>query len=401
MRTHKKSIWVALAATLLLVITGCSTNQLEIFNVALKTQAAKSMQTHTTMTFQLSCTDFDPAVQPQIDQATLFANNAKLDFNVKTNANEQKTAVQSQIDMNLALQGMNISVPIWADVDLTGNTPIITEIIKVPQIAKTSLPPKFASKDYMVISPTTSSTSPLSSVDMTQLINFSKTFQATETSFLTSYSQRFNPAVNVVDNGIQNLQTDDGLKPARMYEITLNDTQFKDFIRYTVNNFVQDQEAMNFVKTFMDSVLGFSQTPDKAKSLSDFDQAFSEFKTNRPQFLTNFNTAMDQLNDITILGDKGLDLQYAISGGYLAQKSGSIDLKVNLAQINAFVNNLNGHPSAPITAQGNVNLMVNFKTDISSVNIPLSIQIPAVNSDNSFNNMDLMSLSTANATVSK
>ena len=206
MKAHKKSIWVASVVTLLLVVTGCSPNQQEIFNASMKMQAAKSMQAHTTMTFQLSCSDFDPAVQAQIDQATLFINNAKVDLNVKTNANEQKTAVQSQIDMNLALQGMNISVPVWADVDLTGNTPKITEIIKVPQLAKTTLPSQFASKDYMVISPTTASTSPLNSIDMTQLMNFSKTFQETETNFLTSYSQRFNPNVNVVDNGIQYLR---------------------------------------------------------------------------------------------------------------------------------------------------------------------------------------------------
>ena len=177
-----------------------------------------------------------------------------------------------------------------------------------------------------------------------------------------------------------------------MYEVTLNNTQLKDFIRYTVNNFVQDQEAMNFVKTFMDSVLGFSQAPNKAKTLSDFDQAFSEFNTNRPQFLVNFNTAMDQLKDVTILGDNGLDLQYAISGGYVAQKSGSIDLKVNLAQINAFVNSLNGQPTAPVDAKGNINLAVKFTTDFSSINIPLSIQMPTVNSDNSFNTTDLTSL---------
>jgi len=397
MRTKKKLLWVASAVTLLLVITGCSSNQQVIFNAALKTQDAKSMQTHTTMTFHLSSSDFDPTVQQKIDQATLFINNAKLDLNLKANANEQKTATQAQFDINLALQGMDISVPIWVDSDLTGNTPKITEIIKVPQIAKASLPSQFASKDYMVISPTNTSNSPLSGIDMTQLMNFSKTFQTAETNFLISYSQRFNPQVDVLDNGIQNLPTDDGL--ARIYEINLNDAQFKDFIRYTVNNFVQDQEAMNFVKTFMDSVLGFSQAPDKAKNLSDFDQAFSEFNSNRPQFLAKFNTLMDQLKDVTILGDKGLALQYAISGGYLAQESGSIDLKVNLAQINAFANSLNGQPSAPVDAKGTLNLTVNFKTDISGVNIPIPIQIPAVNSDNSFNNLDLMNLATQNPTI--
>ncbi|MDR3601090.1 MAG: hypothetical protein P4L49_11520 [Desulfosporosinus sp.] len=390
MKVNKKLTWVALVATLLLVITGCSPNQQEIFNAALKTQNAKSMQAHTTMTVQLSGSDFEPTVQKQFDQAALFINNAKLDLNTETNSNEQKTASQSQIDMNLAMQGMNISVPLWVDSDLTGNTPKITEIIKVPAIAKVSLPSQFASKEYMVISPSNMSNAPLGNLDTTELMNFSKTIQAAETNFLMSYAQRFNPLPDALDNGIQSLQTDDGLKPARIYEITLNDAQFKEFIRYTVNNFVQDPEAMNFVKTFMDSILSLTQTPDKAKSLSDFDQAFSTFNSNRTQFLATFNTAMDQLKDVPILGDKGIDLKYAISGGNLVQKSGTIDLKVDLAQINALANSLNGQPNATVDAKGNFNLTFTFQTDISSINSPLSIQIPTVTSDNSFDYMDLM-----------
>jgi hypothetical protein len=401
MRAKKRLIWVALVVTLFLVLTGCSPNQQEIFNAALNTQSAKSMQVHTTMTFQLSGSDFDPAVQQQFDQAASYINNAKLDLDVKTNGNEQKTAIQSQVDMNVALQGMNIDVPVWVDSDLTGNAPKITEIIKVPAIAKATLPPQFVNKDYMVITPGDMGNSAQGSIDMTQLMNFSKTFQTTETNFLKSYAQQFNPPAVTLDNGIQNLQTDDGQKPARIYEITLNDAQFKDFIRYSVNNFVQDQEAMNFVKSFMDQILGFSQIPDKASSLSNFDQAFAEFNSNQSQFLTKFNTAMDQLNDVTILGDKGIDLQYAISGGYLAQESGTIDLKVDLAQINTFVNSLNGHSGTPVEAKGIVNLTVNFKSDISNVNVPLSIQLPTVNSDNSFSNKDLMDLALKNAAQKK
>jgi len=392
---------VALVVSLFLVLTGCSPNQQEIFNAALNTQSAKSMQVHTTMTFQLSGSDFDPAVQQQFDQAASYINNAKLDLDVKTNGNEQKTAVQSQVDMNLALQGMNIAVPIWVDSDLTGNAPKITEVIKVPAIAKATLPPQFVNKDYMVITPGDMGNSAQGSIDMTQLMNFSKTFKTAETNFLKSYAQRFNPQVTTLDNGIQNLQTDDGLKSARIYEITLNDAQFKDFIRYSVNNFVQDQEAMNFVKSFMDQILGFTQVPDKASNLSKFDQAFADFNSNQSQFLAKFNTAMDQLKDVTILGDKGIDLQYAISGGYLAQESGTIDLKVDLAQINTFVNSLNGHSGTPVEAKGTVNLTVNFKEDISNVNIPLSIQLPTVNSDNSFSNKDLMDMALKNAAPRK
>lgn len=393
MKKKKPLIWVALVASLLLVTTGCSQNQQEIFNANLKMQDVNSMKAHTTMTFKLSGSGLEPTAQQQFDTASTFLNNAKLDLDVLTNGNPQKTTSQSQVAINLVTPGMTINLPCWVDSDLTGNTPNVKEIVKLPQIAKASLPTQIASKEYMVLNTSDMNKSVPNTMDMTSLMEFSKDFQAKEVAFLTSYAQRFNPNLDTADNGIQYVQTDEGLVPARAYEVKLNDAQFKYFIRYTVNNFVQDSEAMNFVKDFMDSILGFSQVPDKAKTSSDFDQAFKEFDTNKAQFLTQFNTAMDQLNNVPLLGDKGIDLQYDISRGYLIKKSGTIDLKVDLAQINQFVNTLSGQQS-PIEAKGLLNLMINYNTDVSGINTPQKIEIPEITADNSFNYMDLIKLST-------
>lgn len=393
MRTRKSLIWVALVITLLLVLTGCSPNQQEIFKAALKMQNVNSMQSQTTMTFQLEGTGFEPNAQQQIDKTAMFLNNAKLNLDVKMKGNEQKTAVKSQIDMKLAMQGMNLEMPLWVDSDLTGNTPKVTELIKLPQMAKATLPTQFASKEYMVLNPNDMHNPALGNIDMTKLMDFSKNFQTTEINFLNSYSQRFNPSIEVMDNGIKNVQTSEGPKFARMYEVKLNDAQCKAFIRYTVNNFVQDQEAMAFVKQFMDSVFEFSQVPDKAKSLSDFDQAFDKFNTDKPQFLAKFNAVMDQLNNVTLLGDQGLDLQYAISGGYLVQKSGTINFKFDVAQMARLMNTLSGQQQpVSVDTKGTVNLLVNFSTNISGINNQPDIQIPEVDTTNSFNYGDLMNL---------
>lgn len=390
MKSKKNLIRVALVLTLLLVLTGCSQNQQVIFDAAMNMQDAHSMQEHTTMTFQLSGSGFEPNVQQQIDAAVMYLNNAKFDLDVKTSGNVQKTAVKSQVNMNLALQGMDINIPIWVDSDLTGNTPKVIEIIKLPLIAKASFPPQFASKDYMVMDTLDMDNSELSDIDMIKLTEFSKTFQAAEVAFLNSYSKRFNPNVDVVSSGSQTVQTNDGPKAAQIYEIKLNDAQFKDFIRYTVNNFAKDTEAMNFVKELMVSILEISQVPDKAKTLSDFDQAFKEFEEGKPQFLAEFNTFMDQLNAVTFLGDKGLELKYAISGGYCVQKSGTLDLKIDVAKINQLMNTLNAQQSTDVDAKGILDLQINFSTDISGINSPIEIKIPEVNSDNSFSYLDLM-----------
>jgi len=394
----KKLTWVALAVTLLLVLTGCSPNQQEIVKAAMNMQNVKSMQQHTTMSFQLTGSGFEPAVQQQVTTAAAVLNDAKLDFDVKTSGNEQKTAVKSQVNMKLALQGMDITMPMWVDSDLTGDTPKVIEIIKLPSIAKASFPPQFAGKEYMVMNPMDMNKSGLGNIDMTKLMEFSKSFQAKEADFLASYVGRFNPNVGTEGNSDQYIQTDAGLQLVRGYKIGLSDAQFKELIRYTVNNFVQDKEAMNFVKGFLGSILEMSQIPDKAKNLSDVDQAFNEFDADKQaQFLAKFNTVMDQLKDVTLLGDKGLTLDYSICNGYIIKEGGAINLKVDLAQMNKFMNTVNGQPSASVDAKGTLDMMVNFNTDISGINSPLEIQIPDVNNDNSFNYMDLMKLSTIKA----
>lgn len=396
MRSKKRVTWVVTLLSFLLVLTGCSENQQVIFDGALKMQNVTSLQQQTTMTFKLSGSGFEPAVQQQVDMATAFMNNAKLDLKVKTSGNEERTINKSQVDINLAMQGMNIAIPIWVDSDLAASTPKVTEIVKLPQIATASLPPQFASKEYMVLNPYTMAASGQSNLDMSKLAALGKSMQLKQVEFLTSFSKRFNPDIKVVSKGSQNLLTSEGTKLAQLYEVKLNDSQLKDFIRYTVNNFANDKEAMLFVKEFMDSILEVSQVPEQVKTLSEFDQAFEEFNVNKQASLDKFNGVMDQLKGVTILGDQGIEVQYAIVNGYVVKKSGTIDLKVDLAQIEQLINTLNGKQGTSSDAKGNLNLMVNFSTVTSDINIPVEIQIPEVNQNNSFDYMDLIKTFTPN-----
>jgi len=388
----RKLIGVALVLTLLLGLTGCTKNQQVIFDAAMNMQDVHSLQTNTSMTFELSGSGFEPTVQQQIDMAAMYLNNAKLELAAKTSANEEKTVAKALVDMSLTVPGMDIKVPIWVDSDLTGDTPKVLEIIKVPEIAAASLPPQFAGKEYMVMDPSDMTGSELGNMDMVKLMEFSKNFNEVGVTFLNSYSKRFNPKIDVVSIGSQTIQTNDGPVKAQIYKLNLNDAQFKNLIRYTVNNFTQDKEAMNFVKEFMDSVLEFSQVPDKAKAISDFDLAFKEFEENKPEFLAEFNAIMDIFDEVTFLGDKGIQSKFAIANGYCIQETGTVNLKIDVAQINQLMNTLNEEQNADIdvNAKGILDLKINYKTDNFGINVPIEIEIPEMNSENSFNYMDLM-----------
>ncbi|MGC7872327.1 hypothetical protein ACPUYX_12460 [Desulfosporosinus sp. SYSU MS00001] len=387
MKRKKIVIWFALAMMLLLVLTGCSSNEQEIFNAALNMQTINSSHSQTTMNFHVSGQGFDPQDQQQIDSVATLLNNASLNFDVESTYNDQKTVGKSKVIMDVVTPGMKINVPVWVDSDLTGDTPSIKEIIGLPLVAKSSLPQQFASKDYLVINPLDSKDSGLNNDSLKQLLEFSKTFQEKEINFLKSYASRFNPDFDTVANSTETISTDEGYKLVRGYEFRLNDKQFKDLIRYTVNNFTQDKEAMDFVKDLVNSTLQMSQAPDKEKSISDFNQAFEQFNANKADFLTMFNTQMDRLKNVTLLGDKGIDLKYYIYNGYIIKESGTIDLKIDLNQLNQFMSK---ESSASDTPKGSLEMILNYNSDISGINSPIEIQIPGVNATNSFNMTDLL-----------
>ncbi|MBP1759898.1 MAG: cell wall-binding protein [Firmicutes bacterium] len=383
----KKLIWIASVLTLLLVLTGCTPNQQVIFDAAMKMQKVHSMQQHTTMTFQLSGSGFEPTIQQQVNLAAGMLNNAKLDLTAKTSGNDLKTVSKSQIDMNLTTQGLTLNVPVWVDMDLSGSTPRLLEIFKVPPMAIASLPPQFTGKEYAVMNPYATSNSELNRINPAKLIEFSQNFQTKYVNFLTSYAKRFNPNLEVV-----NVPTNDG---SSKYTLKLNDAQFKELISYTVNHFAQDQEAMNFMKEFMTSIVEINQIAVQTGSSNNLEQAFNDRDMNIPQFLAQFNSIMNQLMNVTFLSDKGLELNYTISGGYIIQEGGILNFKVDLSQIAPLLNSSIGAQSAGINAKGTLDLAINFNTDITNINAPVDIQIPKVTSNNSFNYFDLIKVLTA------
>ncbi|AET70431.1 cell wall-binding protein [Desulfosporosinus orientis DSM 765] len=391
MGLKKRAPWIGALLSLLLVLTGCSQNQQVIFDAAMKMQDVTSLEQQTTLTFNLSGAGFDSAVQQQVDMASSFLNNAQLDFDSKTTMNQEKTVAKAQVEMNLSMQGMTINMPVWVDSDFSGDTPKLKEVVKLPQVAAASLPSQFAKKEYMVLNPFNMGSANPSSFNFSNLAGLSS-LQSQQIDFLTSYAKRFNPDVKVVSKGSQYVETNDGRKLAKIYEVKLNDAELKELIRYTVNNFAQDKEAMTFVKTFMHSILGMNQSSSQGIGLSEFDEAFAEFEENKDEFLDSFNTVMDQLKDVTLLGDQGIELQYAIANGYVVKESGTIDLKVDLAQISKIMAapGMDEESIAESGPSGTLNLKIDFSTVTSNINKPIDIQIPEVNDTNSFDYMDLM-----------
>ncbi|AFV03507.1 hypothetical protein UNSWDHB_133 [Dehalobacter sp. UNSWDHB] len=376
MKIRKKTALIlTVLFVFIVVLAGCTQNQLAIFNAYMKMQDVASMQQHMTMSLQMSGTGFDQADQEQIDSVAEMLNNAKLDVVLKMNCNEEKTIAKLQADCNVIASGLNINMPFWVDEDFSGKTPKLIEVFKIPQIAAAYLPPGYAGKPYMVINPFDAKNTDLKNMDVTNLIKLQSDLQKKSTDFLNSYVQRFNPNIDVVSES-----ANDGLG-SQKYTIKLNDAQLKEFIRYAMNNFAKDKEASNFLNDYFTIIAQYSELSDSSSEFGSIDE----------ESLTEFNSVMDQLNDVPILGDKGIELTYTISSeGYITHENGSINLKLDMAALNKLMNDTVGGEEIQSDVTGILNLTFNYDTDITNINVPVDIQMPELNSSNSFSYLDLI-----------
>lgn len=390
MKQKKKIVIAAFILVLLLSLTGCSQNV--VFLYQLKMLKVQSMQQHTTMTFQLNGSGFETAEQKDFDKVADVLNNSKLDFNIKTNNNAESTKSQAQMDLNVVTQGMNTNMTCWVDQDYSNSTPELTETFKLPAIAAAALPSQYSGKEYIVYKPF-DIPEVKDQIDYNAMSDFIKNAQSKQIAFLMKYAEQYDPNVNITYNGVQSVETPAGSKQADIYEIKLNDAQFKELIRYTVNNFVQSPDAMDYFKYLMVSSIELNQSENKETMLKEFETAFAEFNNNKPQFLADFNKVMDQLNNVTLLGSQGIQIKYAIADGYIINESQVINLELDMAQLNQLTQSLNGtkdpETKTAIPA-GKVNLIINITTENYDINVPQVIQFPEVNDRNSIDYLELL-----------
>ncbi len=380
MKAKKRFFAISLLLVVVLVLAGCTPNQMAILDASVKMQNVNSVQQNMTMSMNLKGSGLDPELQEQVDQIAAMLNGAKIGFDIKTDSNEKKTVVRAQADMKFSMPGLEINMPFWIDMDLEQDNPKFLEIFQMPSIVRASMPPEYMTKDYMVMDLNGMNESGLNSMDMTKLMDFSVNLQTKWTDFLLSYAARFNPDVEVVSVPVDEPST-------QKYTISLDDKAFKGLLGYTVNHFLQDAEARNFISEYFQAI--FELTPDTGVSGDSmfFEEAFME-PQKLAEALTAFNAILESLQDVTLIGEGGIQLSYTIKDGYITQNSGSIDLQLDLAQIAAWM-------EEPEEVSGVLNLVINFDSETSNINEPLDIRIPELTAENSYDYVDFIKTSMA------
>ena len=111
------------------------------------------MQSQTDISLKVSGSNMSAQEEEMMDTMLPMINGTKMSILTKTNQNKEKTIAKMQSDISLKLGQMPdpINMSVWADVDTTGDKPVLNEVIKIPQLMSAQFPKELQGKDYMVM----------------------------------------------------------------------------------------------------------------------------------------------------------------------------------------------------------------------------------------------------------
>lgn len=334
-----------------------------------------------TFSIKLDASGLNEKDQKSFAQIGAMLNDAKLSMNMKQIINDDKTASKAEVGMNLFMGGMSMDMGVWVDMDLDGTKPRFIEIIKLPSML-TAMDPTMAGKEYMVMD-----LGEMMKSAEADILKLSVELQEKINVFLAGYLKQYDPGFKyITDGGTKSIETPEGTVKAHVYQIKLDDKSVKKLIRYTVNNMAESKDAMDFVIEYISFIQELTESVATSSTSSniDIDKMMSEFETARPELLAEFNSYMDKIEDIKLIGDKGISFEYAIDeNGFIASQSGSMDFVIDMAKLKSL-----GTDSAEVS--GVYNATIDFSMLTYNINKGMTIDMPVLTPENSIDYIEMM-----------
>ncbi|MHB1391689.1 MAG: hypothetical protein ACYCYE_01160 [Clostridia bacterium] len=402
--TKKVMALIIVCCIAMSLLSGC-TNAAEgkaLYDAMVKSQSIKSSHNDMQLTLRLDATGLSEQEQQSFAQMKAMLNGAKMSMNMKQSTNADNTAVKAQAGVNMYMAGMSMDMGVWVDMDLNGAFPRFKEIIKLPAIIAAS-DPSMAGKEYMVMDlgqliNTPGINTQTQSVDYANTMKLTKKLLEKSLAFMGKYLAQYDPGFKfITDAGTKDIITPERTVKTHVYQVKLDDKAAKKLIRYTVNNFANNKEAMDFAVEYIKFVGKFSvPAPGVQSPTAELDKMMADFEKEKPALLAEFNKSMDQLEGIQIFGEKGITLEYAVDeNGYIVSQSGSIDFIIDVAKLSS----IESLKDSEYTGAGIYNVGFDFSMLTYNINKDLAIEMPVVTPENSINYNDMIKATTPVQTI--
>lgn len=373
---------IALILMLAMVFTGCTSNEVELYNAYMKSQDITSMESDMNLKLTLGFEGFPEEADEQLE---LIANTLKdLEFNIhmKQAANEENTKAQVEMDMGMNLGGMMMNMVTWADVDMSTDAPTMEAIVKMPQMLMTQLSPD-GSKEYIVYDYMDMANLG-EEYDFNELMDWAIEMEPKILKFMEDYPKNFDPGFEVAK--YKDKKEVDG-ETLSIYEVKLDDANFKELMRYTVNNSMENEDVTKFFKEYMNQVMKLMKSQGlEDEEIKEINEELAKLESSLPEFKDKFNKFMDTIKDVKILGEEGIVIEYGVNkDGYIVKETGKVDLGIDLKAVGeAFGQELISEGA------GTIKLGIEFDSKIKNINKEVEINIPEVNEENSINYNDIL-----------
>lgn len=383
----KKISVLALILALSISLTGCVGGELKLYNAFNKMQDVTSIESNMEMNFTFETEGFSEEEQLMLEQVSAMVNNSKITMNQKAQYNKEKTVGQAQVDMNMDFGGMVMPMNVWVDMDMSTDELKMKEIIKMPQMLMNSMVPNDPEKQYLVLDMGQMMKEESKELNFNELMKFSKEFQPKLAEFMKEIQKDFKPDLKIVEEKGSKVVNKEVLN---IYELTLNDATLKELVKYAVNYSLDKKEVVEFIKEYMNAVMKVVTIPEAEKKAAEAEikQGLEDLEKQLPEFKVKFNEFMDKYEDVKILGDKGIVIEFGINkDGYIVHEVGNIDLRIDLGQIAEVVGE-----KAP-EMKGIIRLGINYTSKSYNINSKdVKVEMPKVDEKNSIDYMEMMKM---------
>ena len=385
MKAAKKLSLLLVLVLCISLFSGCTREEVALFDAMLKSQEILSMENNTALTFSLSSTGLSNEEQVAFNSAAIIINDLQVNYNQKFQADKERTMTKAQIDSTIKLQNMSFDSSIWVDLDRSNEDFTFKEIIKLPAMLSMFLPTPLNEKEYIVIDFTTmygtqeNTGIPMDySATMTIALEYQEKFLNAFNKYIKNFNSKLMSVTKLQDKVIDE-------QTCEIYQIQMNDASFKQFLQHSIINLLKDEELLVLYKDYMTEILSASgqSMPEEM-----------DFTKNIPELLVKANKFFKALNEVTLLGENGIVIEYGINqDGFIISEVGKMDFIINVEELATLFRELSGQQEIlPIESTAIFNFVLSYDSKTTKINEDIKVSMPVLTEENS---VDFMSMLTS------
>lgn len=375
MRKHSKILAFILGISITAsLLAGCSANGLAIYNGFKKSTTINSAEVQTDVSLKFSGENMSQQEKEAMKDTINMLNGSEVHILSKYNQNTDKTNFKSQLDISGKFASKEFATSIWTKADSSTSSQSATEIVKLPSNITDKIL-ELKGKDYIVA--TSDDAAQPNTIDYNKLAQLQPKLSALVDTYLKNYNPLNDPIKNL---GKQTITQSGKKVDVTLYKLTLTDSSLKNLLHYTVNNLSDNKQAIDQLKDYLLSVVSvLAPTKDDADTAArEIENSFTEFNKNLPDIIKELDSQLSVFDNIKILGDKGIVVQFAIDeDGYIVNEQGDIQIVINSADLSKLSGDTSNSSTAIYTEE------IHFNTDIRNINKNVEVVFPKTTKENS------------------